>query len=106
MRGIISSVAAAGLLAACSDDAPPAKPAKVRADALKPGEYEVAATVDVLRSTDKTTPATKSKVGATQTARICVPADGALDPSDLRRSWRKMHRLRQLHEGRAHEPAV
>jgi hypothetical protein len=81
MRGIILNVAALGLLAACSDDAPPAKPAKVRADALKPGEYEVTATVDVLRSTDKTTPATKSKAGATQTARICVPADGALDPA-------------------------
>ena len=79
MRSIILSMTAAGLLAACSDSAPPAKPAKVRVDALQPGEYEVTAKVDALRSTDKTTPATRSKVDATTTTRICVAADGALD---------------------------
>jgi hypothetical protein len=89
MRGILLSVAAAGLLAGCSDDAPPPKPAEVRVDALKPGEYEVTAKVDVLRSTDKTTPATKSKLGATATERICVPADGALDPATFAEAGEK-----------------
>ena len=81
MRTIIFSMTAAGLLAACSGSAPPAKPEKTRVDALKPGEYEVIAKVDALRSTDKTTPATRSEVDATTTTRICVPADGALDPA-------------------------
>lgn len=81
MRSIVLSMTAAGLLAACSDNAPPAKPEKVRVDALQPGEYEVTATVDALRSTDKTTPATQSKAGASKTTRICVAADGALDPA-------------------------
>ena len=89
MRAIIMSVAAAGLLAACSDSAPEPKPAKVRVDALKPGEYEVTAKVDALRSTDKTTPSTQSTVDAARTTRICVPADGALDPATFAEAGEK-----------------
>ena len=80
MRTIIFGIAAAGLLAACSESAPP-PPKKERVNALKPGEYEIVAKVDALRSTDQTAPATQSKTGASKTSRICVPADGALDPA-------------------------
>jgi hypothetical protein len=82
MRTIILGLAGAALLAACSDDsATTAKPEEARADQLKPGEYEITATVDALRSTDKTTPATKSKVGdPPKVTRTCVPADGTIPP--------------------------
>jgi len=90
MRTIILGVAAAGLLAACSDSAPEAKPEKVRANALEAGEYEVTAKVDSIRSTDKTTPATRSKVAdAAKVARVCVPADGALDPATFAEAGEK-----------------
>jgi hypothetical protein len=46
---------------------PPAK--------LPPGEYTVTAKVDTLRSTDKTTPATKAKLGETVSTTGCVGAD-------------------------------
>lgn len=83
MRILILSVAAAGLLAACSDDsATKAKPEEERASSLKPGEYEVTAKVDALRSTDKTTPKTASKVtNPPQVTRTCVPAGGSINPA-------------------------
>ena len=83
MRTIVLGFAAAGLLAACSGDA--AKPVKeeAKADALKPGEYEVIDKVDELRSTDNSTPATKMKMAAageaSPTSRVCVGKDGAID---------------------------
>ncbi|MEO6256348.1 MAG: DUF3617 family protein [Sphingomicrobium sp.] len=81
MRLMILGVSLAGLLAACSDNTPAAPPEEARIDALKPGEYEVTATVDSLRSTDKTSPSTRSRTGSSTTSRICVPADGSLAPA-------------------------
>jgi hypothetical protein len=52
------------------------------AAALTPGEYELVAKVTELRSTDKTTPDTKSKVGADPvTTRTCVGPDNKIDPA-------------------------
>ena len=84
MLGLAAAFGVAGLLAACSgDSATEAKP-ETRAEALKPGEYEVSDKVDEVRSTDNTTPATAMKVAAageaSPTSRICVGADGAIDP--------------------------
>jgi len=85
MRTTILGLAAASLLAACSGDtATDAKPEEAKADALKPGEYEVSAKVDELRSIDHSTPATKMKVAAAgetlPAGRACVGKDGAIDP--------------------------
>lgn len=84
MRTTIIGLAAAGLLAACSGDTAQEPKEETRADALKPGEYEVTDKVDELRSTDNSTPATATRAAApgeaAPTARICVGADGALDP--------------------------
>src|SRR5215211_8065486 len=81
MRTIFVAVTAAGLMAACSGDGgTAADPEETRVDALKPGEYEITAKVASLRSTDKTTPETQSKLGdPAKVARICVPADGTID---------------------------
>jgi len=83
MRMIIIGAAATMLLAGCSDDSATApKPEEAAAAALTPGEYEISATVAALRSTDKTTPASKAKVGdPAKVTRICVPADGTIDPA-------------------------
>lgn len=91
MRTIILGLAAAGLLAACSDDsATQAKPDEAKADALKPGEYEVTAKVDEIHSTDKTTPATASKVAdPAKVTRTCVPADGTIDPATFAEAQEK-----------------
>jgi hypothetical protein len=85
MRTIILGAAAAALLAACSGDtAQEAKKKEARAEALQPGEYEVTDKVDEVRSTDNSTPATAMKAAAAgetvPTSRICVAADGAIDP--------------------------
>ncbi len=80
MRTIIMGLAAAGLLAGCSGDTAP-KPGKTKAAALQPGEYEITAKIDELRSTDKTTPATKAKAGDPPTTRrACVTAGGGIAP--------------------------
>ena len=83
MRTIISALAAAAFVAGCSGESaqqPNAAEAET-AKALEPGEYELTAKVDQVRSTDKTTPATSLKVGASAPAmRACVAADGSLDP--------------------------
>ena len=84
MRTMILGMAAVGLLAACSED-PAAKPEKAaKAEALQPGEYELTTTVDAVRSTDGTAPATNMKVAAegeeTEKVRVCVAKDGAIDP--------------------------
>ncbi len=82
MRTIIVGLAAAGLLAACSDDGANQPKEEARAEALKPGEYEITAKVDSLRSVDNSTPATTAKAGdAAKVTRTCVPADGTIDPS-------------------------
>ncbi|MEO8546729.1 MAG: DUF3617 family protein [Sphingomicrobium sp.] len=82
MRTIILALAAAGVLAACSDNAAPAKPEEKAADALRPGEYEVTAKVDAIRSTDSAKPNTASKVDSpAKVTRTCVPAGGTIDPA-------------------------
>lgn len=68
------------LLAACGEDAPQVDNRASEAKQLKAGEYEVTAKVTSLSSTDKSTPATKLKIGDTTTVRGCVAADGTPDP--------------------------
>ncbi|HEU4705160.1 MAG TPA: DUF3617 family protein [Sphingomicrobium sp.] len=84
MRTTIIGLAAAGLLAACSGDPAKEQKAQTKAAALTPGEYQVTDKVDELRSTDNSTPATATRAAAASeappTARICVGADGAIDP--------------------------
>jgi hypothetical protein len=89
MRRMMLALAAAGLLAACSAEPAPKAEETETASALKPGEYEIGIKIDSLRSTDKTTPAVKGKVGDPPTSRrTCVAADGAIaaeafaDPGD------------------------
>lgn len=80
MRTIMMGLAAAGLLAGCSGDTAP-KPAEAKAAALQPGEYEITAQIDEVRSTDKTTPVTKAKAGDPPTTRrACVAAAGGIAP--------------------------
>lgn len=77
----IFAVVATGLLAACSSEAPPAEAPAETAKALTPGEYEVSAKIEMLRSTDGATPATKAKLGDPPVlARACVAADGTMEP--------------------------
>ena len=81
MRTIILGLAAAGLLGACSDDSANAPKEEAPAASLKPGEYEITAKVDALRSTDNSTPATASKAdGPPTVTRTCVAADGEIEP--------------------------
>jgi len=81
---MILGLAAATLVAACSGDTAQEPKKQAKAAALQAGEYEYTDKVDELRSTDNTAPATALKVAAAgeapPTARICVGADGALDP--------------------------
>jgi len=80
MRTMITAAATAALLAGCSGDEAAVPRAEAAAASLQAGEYEVTAKVDTLRSTDKTTPETKSKVGdPPKVTRICVPADGTIE---------------------------
>lgn len=78
MRTIILGLAAAGLLAGCSSDtAPP--PAQDETVTLQPGEYDITAKIDNMRSTDKTAPATKAKAGDPPTnRRACIAAEGSM----------------------------
>lgn len=67
------------MLAGCGNGAP--KPAAVeKPKTLVAGEYEVVSEVTKLASTDRTTPATKLKMGDIATIRACVAADGTPDP--------------------------
>ena len=80
MRNLLVTVAAAGLLAGCSGDSAPENQVEETAAALTPGEYELVAKVDELRSTDKTTPATSSKIGGEAvTTRTCVGPENQID---------------------------
>src|SRR5687767_7520485 len=82
MRTIMLGLAAAGLLAACSDDSATAPKEEAAAASLQPGAYEVTAKVDALRSTDNSTPATASKAdGPPTVTRTCVAADGEIEPA-------------------------
>ena len=64
------------MLAACGGDKPAAVEEPVKPAKLPAGEWEVSSTVESLRSTDNTTPATALKQGETSTHRACVAADG------------------------------
>ena len=80
------SIAIAALLAGCSGGGDAVGAAKEeeakRADALQPGEYEISAKVDKIRSTDQTSPATASKPGnPPKVSRTCIPADGGIEPA-------------------------
>ena len=80
---ILAAGASVAALSACGNDAAPAaKPATDVAAKLTAGEYEVSTKVEALRSTDSTTPATKMKLAAADSAptvhRACVAADGSI----------------------------
>ncbi|MEO6582531.1 MAG: DUF3617 family protein [Sphingomicrobium sp.] len=80
MRTIVLGLTAAGLLAACSAEPAPG-PEEAEVTSLKPGEYEITAKVDEVRSMDQTTPATRAKVGGPPTThRACVDSDGSIAP--------------------------
>ena len=85
MLGLAAAFGVAGLLAACSGEPATETKAEVKAEALRPGEYEVTAKLDELRSIDNSTPATRTKAAvpgeAPSTARVCVGEDGAIDPA-------------------------
>ena len=84
MRTMIGAAVAAFLLAGCGGEAGGGNTAEAEATAagLQPGEYELTTTVEEVRSSDDSTPATELKAGApATTARACVAADGALDPA-------------------------
>ena len=73
----VMALAAALILAGCSEPAAE-KAEEKKADALQPGAYELTMAVTALDSTDKSTPATKAKVGPASVLpeRVCVAAEG------------------------------
>ncbi len=80
MIKFLTLVAASALLAGCGSEAP--KPVAVETPkTLVAGEYEVLSEVTKLASADKSTPATKLKMGDKETIRACVAADGIPDPA-------------------------
>jgi hypothetical protein len=83
MQKLLMSAAAAALLAGCSGGGEAEKPkAEAKATALQPGEYELSAKVDSIRSTDNTTPASQlTMASAPETRRACVAPDNAIDPA-------------------------
>ena len=79
MRKLMITATAALLLAAC-DSGEPAKTAEPATPATLPaGEYSFTSEVTKLASTDKTTPASKLKMGAKEDGKTCVGADGMID---------------------------
>ena len=76
----LAAMSGLALLAGCGSEAP--KPAAVeKPKTMVAGEYEVVSEVTKLASADKSTPATKLKLGDKQTIRACVAADGTPDPA-------------------------
>ena len=79
MQKLLGSAAAALILAGCGGgDNESNTTVAGPAAALQPGEYELVAKVDNLRSTDKTTPATRLKVGEAVTSKSCIGPDNAV----------------------------
>jgi len=77
---MLAAIAAVTLLTGCGSEAPkPAEPAAAKT--LTPGEYEVTGEVTKLASTDKTTPATATKLGDKTVTRGCVADTGSIDPA-------------------------
>ena len=69
------------LLAACSDDAPPAGKRAAEAQQLATGGYAVEDKVENMTATDKAPPASKAKPGDMIKLTGCVAADGTPDAS-------------------------
>ena len=63
-------------LAACGGEAPVANEAEAKPATLPAGEWEIASTVETLRSTDNTTPATALRQGETTTSKVCIGEQG------------------------------
>lgn len=77
----IALASAAAALAACSgESSQPDNLAKEQAE-LAPGLYEASWTVSALESTDRSTPATKLKVGERGSVKGCVTQGPAIDPA-------------------------
>lgn len=83
MQRIFTIMATGGLLASCSGgNEAPANRTVEKPAALTPGEYELTAKVDDVRSTDKTTPATQSKAGGEpKVTRTCVGPKNTIEPA-------------------------
>lgn len=85
MRGFTLGVAAATALAGCGGSDASQKGnegAAARPAALTPGEYELTVTVDQLRSTDDSAPATDLEIGGEPVVkRACVAQDGNIAPA-------------------------
>jgi hypothetical protein len=81
MRSIKWTAAMAGMLLVmgCGSE-PEAPPQEQAAEKLKPGLYELTSEVTALASTDRTTPATKLKLGDKSSIKACVSADGKPAP--------------------------
>jgi len=78
---ILAAATAALLLAGCDSaaEAPKTDAAAEAPKTLAPGEYSYISEVTKLASTDKTTPATKLKMGGKEEGKVCVGADGVPD---------------------------
>jgi Protein of unknown function (DUF3617) len=72
-RHMMLAVVLGASLTACGEEAKPVAK-KVAPAAFPAGEWEVTALTEKLASSDKSTPATRHKVGSTETNRICSPA--------------------------------
>lgn len=85
MKIVVRTTALLGLaVAGCSDGSGSENnvAAEERASALQSGEYELTTTVDSIRSTDGTTPASQLKQGdAPTTTRTCVGPNNQIDPA-------------------------
>ena len=80
MIRLLMAAGTVAMLTGCGSEAP--KPAKVeKPKTMVAGEYEVLSEVTKLASADKSTPATKLKMGGKETIRACVAADGVPDPA-------------------------
>ena len=79
MFKFVMATSALVMLAGCGNGT--AKPVAVeKPKTMVAGEYEVISEVTKLASTDKSTPATRLKMGDKETIRACVAANGTPDP--------------------------
>ena len=77
---LMIAIAAASLVAGCSEDAP-TQQNEVAPATVPEGQYEASWTVTQLRSVDRTTPATNLKQDASGTTTGCVGDGGKIDPA-------------------------
>lgn len=78
MRNVIALMMVAGL-GACGQEAARAPVEPEAPKTFPAGEYEIVSEVTKLASSDQSVPATKLTMGAKETARACVAADGTPD---------------------------